>query len=91
MKKTFLVLCTIAALALQQPNLQAQSTVTKIAFGSCSRQDLPQPLWNDVVNDRPDVWVWLGDNVYGDTDDMGLLKAKYDMQKNTPATIACGA
>jgi alkaline phosphatase D len=84
MKKTFLVLCTIAALALQQPNLQAQSTVTKIAFGSCSRQDLPQPLWNDVVNDRPDVWVWLGDNVYGDTDDMGLLKAKYDMQKKHP-------
>ena len=44
-----------------------------LAFGSCNRIDLPQPLWPVIAREKPDVWVWLGDNIYGDTDDMALL------------------
>lgn len=44
--------------------------LSRIAFGSCSREDLPQPLWMPIVNQRPGLWIWLGDNVYADTADM---------------------
>lgn len=51
--------------------------LTRIAFGSCNRSDLPQPLWSTVLSNQPDLWVWAGDIVYGDTTDMGALAAKY--------------
>ncbi|WP_338874131.1 alkaline phosphatase D family protein [Spirosoma sp. SC4-14] len=59
-------------------------SVSTIAFGSCSRQSLPQPLWDDIVAQKPDVWIWLGDNIYGDSENMDTLRAKYAMQKSNP-------
>lgn len=53
-----------------------------VAFGSCNRQNLPQPMWDAVASEQPDLWVWLGDNIYGDSDDMAVLKAKYELQTN---------
>jgi alkaline phosphatase D len=58
--------------------------VTTIAFGSCSDQKRPQVLWDDLLADRPDLWIWLGDNVYGDTENMDTLRTKYDRQKAHP-------
>ncbi|WP_396634929.1 alkaline phosphatase D family protein [Maribacter sp. R86514] len=52
-----------------------------LAFGSCNRVDLPNLLWDDVLNTEPDVWVWGGDNIYADTDDMVALRAMYNVQK----------
>ncbi|MCR5889080.1 alkaline phosphatase family protein [Hymenobacter sp. J193] len=56
----------------------------RLAFGSCNRQDLPQPLWDDIAADKPQVWIWLGDNIYGDSDDPKVLRQKYDAQFNQP-------
>lgn len=53
-----------------------------IAFGSCNKQDKPQPLWEDIAAEKPDLWIWLGDNIYGDSDNVDVLKSKYDKQKN---------
>ncbi len=39
-------------------------SLKKIAFGSCARQDLSQHIWQDIKIAKPDVWVWLGDNIY---------------------------
>ena len=58
--------------------------ITTIAFGSCSDQKRAQPLWDDIIDQRPDVWVWLGDNIYGDSESMDTLRAKYDQQKSNP-------
>lgn len=52
-------------------------TVSRIAFGSCAGQDAPQPIWEDVSRYQPDLWIWAGDNIYGDTDDMAVMRAKY--------------
>jgi alkaline phosphatase D len=70
-----------SSIASAQPN----SPVTKIAFGSCSRQSDTLQLWNEVLKFNPDIWIWGGDNVYGDTKDMKLLKAKYEEQKSRPS------
>ncbi|KAJ6411812.1 hypothetical protein OIU84_004976 [Salix udensis] len=40
--------------------------VTRIAFGSCANQSDPQPIWNAIIDFDPQVFIWLGDNVYGD-------------------------
>lgn len=49
----------------------------KIAFGSCSKQTKDQPILNTVVANKPDLFIYLGDNIYGDTRDMEELKQKY--------------
>ena len=49
----------------------------RIAFGSCADQDRPQPILDRVVERRPDLFIYLGDNVYGDTEDMDVLREKY--------------
>jgi alkaline phosphatase D len=48
-----------------------------ISFGSCSDQSKPQPILRHVVATRPDLFVYLGDNIYGDTEDMSVLQSKY--------------
>jgi alkaline phosphatase D len=50
---------------------------TRIAFGSCAKQDKPQPIWDAVLSAKPDLFIFLGDNVYGDTRDMEVLREKY--------------
>lgn len=61
-----------------------QQPITTIAFGSCSDQKRPQPLWDDIVAQKPDIWIWLGDNIYGDSESMDTLRAKYALQKSNP-------
>lgn len=58
--------------------------VLTIAFGSCNRQGLPQDYWSTIGGHQPDAWLWLGDNVYSDTDDMEKMAADYQEQKTNP-------
>ncbi len=51
----------------------------RIAFGSCARQDKPQPIWDAVNALEPELFIFLGDNVYGDTRDMRVLAERYAM------------
>lgn len=60
------------------------SYIERIAFGSCNRQDRPQPLWAAVLADRPDLWIWSGDNIYADTADTNVMRAKYSAQLQRP-------
>lgn len=39
--------------------------VSRIAVTSCSREDEPMPLYDDVRAARPDLVLMVGDNVYG--------------------------
>ena len=55
-----------------------------LAFGSCNRHDLPNLLWDDVLDSDPDLWIWGGDIIYGDTSDMELLRSYYQAQRRVP-------
>lgn len=57
--------------------LNAETLPSSIAFGSCGSQDKPMPILYKVTEFTPDVFVYLGDNIYGDTKDMNVLQAKY--------------
>lgn len=84
----FLALCCFAAchprpdsnsLASTEPTFAPPPTrVTSIAFGSCAEQDKPQPILKQVLLEKPDLFIYLGDNVYGDTEDMAELQRQYD-------------
>ncbi|MCE9529933.1 MAG: alkaline phosphatase family protein [Planctomycetes bacterium] len=52
--------------------------LTRIAFGSCAHQEKPLPIWKSVVGVKPELMLMLGDNIYADTDDMKVMKDKYD-------------
>ncbi len=43
-------------------------TIQRIAFGSCAKHWQPQPIWNAVIESNPDLWLFLGDAIYADTD-----------------------
>lgn len=59
---------------------QVSDVPIKILFGSCLHQDKPQPIWAAMNQEQADLFVLLGDNVYGDTQDMVELKAIYAKQ-----------
>ncbi|MDO6518344.1 alkaline phosphatase D family protein [Zobellia uliginosa] len=68
---------------MDNPATYLDSTVTAdftLAFGSCNKQDETNFLWDDILKTQPDVWVWGGDNIYADTDNMQRLRAMYDQQ-----------
>jgi alkaline phosphatase D len=46
--------------------LRADSVLTRIAFGSCMEETLPVPALRGVLASRPDLFLAMGDNLYGD-------------------------
>ncbi len=55
-----------------------ESPISRVLFGSCVKQDRPVPILSTVVDARPELFLFIGDNIYGDTEDMQVLKAKYE-------------
>lgn len=53
----------------------------KIAFGSCLDQNLEIKIWKSILNKGPNIWIWLGDNIYKDTVDMKEKQSAYEIQK----------
>ncbi|NNF51466.1 MAG: alkaline phosphatase family protein, partial [Gammaproteobacteria bacterium] len=80
--RCFLLLLLLICSACQ--STPPAGSVTRIAFGSCNRSDLPQPLWSPILESEPQLWIWTGDNVYGDTLDMSVLATKYREQSANP-------
>ncbi len=74
----FLLLVSFSAVAQNQP-------LTRIAFGSCSNEEIQYEMWSDIVAQKPQLCILLGDNIYGDTHDMKWMRSQYDSQKNMPS------
>ncbi|MEM8909514.1 MAG: alkaline phosphatase D family protein [Bacteroidota bacterium] len=73
-----------ASVSYTPKTLVTEKNVNTIAFGSCNRQDKPQVMWPFIIEQEPDLWIWLSDNIYADTEDMAQMKALYDLQKSHP-------
>lgn len=61
------------------PSKEASKFV--IAFGSCNKHDVENPFWDDILDARPGVWIWGGDIIYADTDNIDKMRAMYEAQK----------
>jgi alkaline phosphatase D len=79
-RRDALVQMGAGALAFSAPAF-AQSAQDKplwrIAFGSCARQNKDQPIWDSINAQKPDLFVFLGDNIYADTTDPEEMREKY--------------
>ncbi|MDG2107826.1 MAG: alkaline phosphatase D family protein [Woeseiaceae bacterium] len=73
---SFLILLLISSVSAEE---------YKIGLGSCIHQDEPQPIWNSIKNDDVDSFIFLGDNVYGDSASLKLKKMRraYAKQKTS--------
>jgi len=62
----------------------AHSKEQKIIFASCGNQTKPMPILDAINKENADLFIFLGDNVYGDTEDMDLLADKYKQLGKIP-------
>jgi alkaline phosphatase D len=51
----------------------------RVSFGSCARYqyDRVQPIWCVLDEYDPDLFFWLGDNIYGDSPNPQILAEEY--------------
>jgi hypothetical protein len=74
----YLTIITLALLVTTYP-VEASSSqnywpplptgpISRIAFGSCAKQWQHQPIWDTVIAAQPDLFLFIGDAVYADTD-----------------------
>lgn len=70
MKRWLLILLLAfdASSAFAHKALLLTEPLQKIAFGSCAMQFMPQPIWKAIAGQSPDLFLFLGDNIYGDFD-----------------------
>jgi len=59
------------------------SNQMKIGFGSCLKQNKPMPIFESIKSENFDLFLMIGDNVYGNsnTEDLKELKSAYKRQK----------
>ena len=63
-------------LVLTSSSVSAQEFT--VAFGSCSNQRFDLSIFDTIVTHQPDVFLFLGDNVYLDTHNKDTMCARYD-------------
>ncbi|NRA65306.1 MAG: alkaline phosphatase family protein [Pseudobacteriovorax sp.] len=57
--------------------LPETGTLQRITFGSCARQTRGQPIWRTIGARSPDMFLFLGDNVYADTNSPRIMRSRY--------------
>jgi len=79
---------TLCALTVATPGRASEptspTTLTRIAFGSCAKQDKSQPIWDTIVGQRPQLFLFIGDNIYADTEDPAVMRTKYAKLEKVP-------
>lgn len=75
------------------PAWPPERVLHRIALGSCVHQDQPQPIWQAVLAQRPDAFIFAGDNVYasGLTFERKRLHAAYLKAGGQPGMAAVRA
>lgn len=66
-------------------SVRPELAITTLGFGSCARQERPQPIWDAINAARCDAFVLLGDNIYADTSDPAVFRAKYALLAAMPS------
>ena len=78
----FLVSCSNKPRVIISPGMKNYDQM-KIGFGSCLKQDKPMPIFDPIKKEDLDLFLMIGDNVYGDSEEEDLkeLKLAYKIQK----------
>ena len=71
-----------------EPAVFQEERLARIALGSCNQQNQPTPLWQPLLASDPDLFLFLGDNVYADTLEPAEIQAAYDQLASQPGFAA---
>ncbi len=82
--KIRLLILTINTLFCIKSVYSSETEISRIAFGSCAKMKAEQTIWSAITDAEPQLWIWLGDNIYGDTANMEVMAAKYAARKSEP-------
>ena len=86
----FVIFTAVACFSLgsqAQSAEEAKNPPGVIAFGSCGREDNDRgqtKIWTAIQGQKPGLFLFLGDNIYGDSDDIVVLEKKYGELKAQP-------
>jgi alkaline phosphatase D len=81
----------LAAMVTFSAGAIASEPLSRIAFGSCSRENREQPIWRPILATNPQLWIYAGDNIYADTEDPAVMRAKYAQLAAQPGFAALRA
>jgi alkaline phosphatase D len=76
---SFLFVCILSI-----PAAADDKPLTRIAFASCSDQDKPLPIFDKIADQKPELYIAMGDNIYADLkrepglDEMASMRKKYE-------------
>ncbi len=86
MKKAYFLFILIVAIGCTSD--QKKETVTEpdsktdefvVVFASCNDAHRPMPLWKPIIENTPELFIWGGDNIYADTNDIQKIRSDYDL------------
>jgi alkaline phosphatase D len=78
----------VIAASAHETTALPEPSVTRIALGSCAFQWEDQAILNRVVEARPDIYLSLGDAIYGDFDGENLVPVTPESLKSEWARLA---
>ncbi len=64
--------------------LDFAASINKVAFASCMNQDAPAPLWTDILDAKPDLFLFMGDNIYGSHSSQQPIAEQYKKLDTVP-------
>ncbi|QLC26714.1 alkaline phosphatase family protein [Parasphingopyxis algicola] len=75
------------------PAIDRSRAISRIGFGSCNHQHRHQTIWPVIADHNPELFLMIGDNVYGDYDyrgeaDLRTFEQAYGLQASHPEFIA---
>jgi alkaline phosphatase D len=62
----------------------SQQSITRIACGSCYKPERDNGIWRVIAAEQPQAFLFMGDNIYADTDDPKVMKEKYQRLVTLP-------
>ena len=86
MKKLLFLLPLIAACSNSPKNNAKENPgygELTLAFGSCNDQYSPNPLFNQMIENELDAFIWLGDIVYADSENPDSIRMAYELLKES--------
>jgi len=66
----FLILLFILPVLAEEP-------VTRLACGSCYKPESDNGIFKIIAADKPQAFLFMGDNIYADTSDAEVMRKKY--------------
>jgi alkaline phosphatase D len=72
------ILLTVAFFVPVQPaDAGTDKPLSRIAFGSCMHQEREQTIWEPILKSKPELFLFLGDNIYADTHRIEEMRQEY--------------